>query len=138
MSEQFSKLNKFSHSLATKRPMELARNIGRKSEIIDGIKPKFTVGKRELSGKILKSNSSSEDSINNDNEENINLIEIQTARPLDFQHDGKLMEAYTPRIGIIMGVKNNEVDEVGEDVSTKMQINADDNTQDVSASNLQV
>lgn len=135
MSEQFSKLNKFSHSLATKRPMELAKSIGRKSDIVDGIKPTFTLGKHELSGKMHQS-SSSDDSSTGGSNENIELIPIQTERPLDFHHDKMLMEAYTPTIGIIMGVQNNEVDEVGREAEGPS--NAVDGSLGVNGLNYQV
>ncbi|XP_016841038.1 phosphatidylinositide phosphatase SAC2 isoform X1 [Nasonia vitripennis] len=134
MTEQFSKLNKFSHSLAAKRPIELAKSIGRKSEIVDGIKPTFTLGKHELSGKMHQS-SSSDGSSTGGSDENIDLIPIQTERPKDFHHDKNLMEAYTPTIGIIMGVQNNEVDEVGKEAEGPSD--AADGSLDVNGSNYQ-
>ena len=127
MSEQFSKLNKLSHSLASKRPMELAKSIGKKSEIVDGIKPTFTVGKRELSGKKRDSSSDDDSSCSNSgSEEIIEMIPIHTERPTDYQHDKKLMDGYSPQIGIIMGVQNSEADEVGKELGTEAHGDAAD------------
>lgn len=119
MSEQFSKLNKLGHSFASKRPIDIAKSIGKKSDIVDGIKPTFTVGKREISGqKIDKSDDCSDNSSVSDCEEHIEIIPVHTERPNDFYEDKKLMESYTPSIGIIMGVQK-DVDEVGKDIATE-------------------
>lgn len=122
VTEGFSKLNKLSHSIG--------KSIGKKSDIVDGIKPTFTVGKRELSGK--KSGSSFDNSSNSGSDENINMILVQTERPTDLP-DKSLIDSYSPSIGIIMGMKNNEVDEVGKDVATdghlsRTQLNGSDSS----------
>ncbi|KAL6445534.1 hypothetical protein ACFW04_000823 [Cataglyphis niger] len=103
MSEQFSKLNKLSQSFSTKKPIDLAKNIGnRKTEELS--KPIFTVGNRDISGNVKeKSNSSSS------SDENIETTHIHVKKPVNFSHDKHLMEAYTPMIGIIMGVKNTNI-----------------------------
>lgn len=105
MSEQFSKLNKLSQSFSTKKPIDLAKSIGnRKTEGTS--KPIFIVGNRDISGNLKeKSNSSSSSS----SDENIEMTPIHVKKPANFSHDKHLMEAYTPVIGIIMGVKNTTV-----------------------------
>ncbi|XP_014219978.1 phosphatidylinositide phosphatase SAC2 [Copidosoma floridanum] len=118
MSEQFSKLNKFSHSLATKKPIDFAKNIGKKSEVVDGIKPSFTLGKSELAKEMYDKNSSDDDSSSNE-EEKIEMIPIHTDRPMDFQQDANTVEGYSPTIGIIMGVHNSGVDEVGKELNAQ-------------------
>lgn len=107
MSEQFSKLNKLSQSFSAKKPIDLAKSISnRKTEKIS--KPIFTVGNRDISGNVEeKSNSSRSNSSSDD--ENIEMTHIHVEKPANFSHDKNLMEAYTPLIGIIMGVKNTNV-----------------------------
>ncbi|CAK9808185.1 Phosphatidylinositide phosphatase SAC2 [Anthophora quadrimaculata] len=102
MSEQFSKLNKLSHSFSARKPIDIAKSIGRKSET--PAKLTFTVGGRDISGNIQGklSGSSSED-------EDISVPPVPLEMPENFVHDKNLMEAYTPSIGIIMGVKNTDV-----------------------------
>ncbi|XP_058798092.1 phosphatidylinositide phosphatase SAC2 isoform X2 [Phymastichus coffea] len=95
VTEGFNKLNKLSHSIG--------KSIGKKSDIVDGIKPTFTVGKTELS-----------------------------ERPTELL-DKKSIDSYSPSIGIIMGMKNNDVDEVGREVSTdgnlsRSRLNGSDST----------
>ncbi|XP_011147498.1 phosphatidylinositide phosphatase SAC2 isoform X2 [Harpegnathos saltator] len=105
MSEQFSKLNKLSQSFSAKKPIDLAKSIGgKRAEKMS--KPIFTVGDRDISGNVkLKSDSSS-----SDDDENIEMTHIHVKKSMNFSHDKHLMEAYTPSIGIIMGVKNNVMD----------------------------
>ncbi|XP_076301293.1 phosphatidylinositide phosphatase spermathreecae isoform X2 [Lasioglossum baleicum] len=109
MSEQFSKLNKLSHSFSARKPIDIAKNIGKKSE--PSPKPTFTVGGRDISGKVQRkrygSSSSSDD-------ENIAIPSGPLEKPENFSHDKNLMEAYTPSIGIIMGVKNADMVESDE------------------------
>lgn len=104
MSEQFSKLNKLSQSFSTKKPIDLAKNISnKKTEELS--KPIFTVGNRDISGNVKEKNCSSSSS----SDENIEMAHIHVKKPVNFSHDKHLMEAYTPVIGIIMGVKNSNV-----------------------------
>ncbi|XP_018363173.1 PREDICTED: phosphatidylinositide phosphatase SAC2 isoform X2 [Trachymyrmex cornetzi] len=126
MSEQFSKLNKLSQSFSAKKPIDLAKNISnRPTEKVS--KPIFTVGNSNISGNAEeKSNSSSSSS----SSENIEMTHIHVEKPENFSHDKHLMEAYTPLIGIIMGVKNTNVvdgsvcdSNVNEEVSKKMRPN---------------
>lgn len=106
MSEQFSKLNKLSQSFSAKKPIDLAKSIsGKRAEKLS--KPIFTVGNRDISGNAGEKNSSSS---SDDDDENIEMTRIHMDKPMNFSHDKHLMEAYTPSIGIIMGVKNNVVD----------------------------
>lgn len=109
MSEQFSKLNKL--SFGAKKPIDLAKSISnRKTDKTS--KPIFTVGNSNISGNAEeKSNSSnsSSSSSSNDDDENIEMTHIHIEKPANFSHDKHLMEAYTPVIGIIMGVKNTNV-----------------------------
>lgn len=107
MSEQFSKLNKLSQSFNVKKPSDLAKNISnKKTEKVS--KPIFTVGNSDISGNAReKSNSSSSGGSSDD--ENIEMSHIHIEKPANFSHDKHLMEAYTPLIGIIMGVKNTNV-----------------------------
>lgn len=105
MSEQFSKLNKLSQTFSTKKPIDLAKNISNRKEKKTS-KPVFTVGNRDISGnekKKINSSSSSDD-------EDIVGKHIHLEKPVNFSHDKHLMEAYTPSIGIIMGVKDNIMD----------------------------
>lgn len=105
MSEQFSKLNKLSQTFSAKKPIDLAKGISdRKTEKIS--KPIFTVGNSDISGNAAKSNSSSNSS---SDDENVEMTHMHVERPANFSHDKHLMEAYTPLIGIIMGVKNTNV-----------------------------
>jgi len=105
MSEQFSKLNKLSQTFSAKKPIDLAKSISnKKTEKIS--KPIFTVGNSDISGNAEKSNSSS---ISSSDDENIEMTHMHVERPANFSHDKHLMEAYTPLIGIIMGVKNTNV-----------------------------
>lgn len=105
MSEQFSKLNKLSQSFSTKKPIDLAKNISnRKAEEIS--KPIFMVGNRDISGNVKEKGSSSS---SNSSDENVEMTHIHVKKPVNFSHDKHLMEAYTPAIGIIMGVKNANV-----------------------------
>lgn len=107
MSEQFSKLNKL--SFGAKKPIDLAKNIGGKRTEVS--KPIFTVGNRDISGNIKEKSgsSSSSDDDDDDNDENIEMTHIPVEKPENFSHDKHLMEAYTPLIGIIMGVKNTNI-----------------------------
>ncbi|KAG7200666.1 hypothetical protein KM043_001219 [Ampulex compressa] len=106
MSEQFSKLNKLSHSFSTKKPIDSVKNAAyRQPE--EPTKPTFTVGNRDISGNIKEKRSSSESS--NSSCENLEITPVSIEKPENFSHDKNLMEAYTPSIGIIMGVKNAEV-----------------------------
>jgi hypothetical protein len=116
MSEQFSKLNKLSHSLASKRPIELNKNVNQKTAFIDDTKPKFMLDKHEISNTMHKYNNNSNNSSNSECEEIINILPIQTEHPTVFYCDKKLMESYTPSIGIIMGMQKNDVDEMGKEV----------------------
>jgi hypothetical protein len=104
MSEQFSKLNKLSQSFGTKKPIDLAKSMGDK-RMEEVSKPIFTVGSRDISGNIKEKNGSSSSS----SDENIEMTHISVEKPANFSHDKHLMEAYTPLIGIIMGVKNTNV-----------------------------
>ncbi|XP_020298278.1 phosphatidylinositide phosphatase SAC2 isoform X2 [Pseudomyrmex gracilis] len=104
MSEQFSKLNKL--SFGAKKPIDLSKSIeasSKKTEV-QSSKPIFTVGSRDISGNEKEKYSSSSSS-----EENIEISRIHVEKPANFSHDKHLMEAYTPLIGIIMGVKNSGV-----------------------------
>ncbi|XP_012222775.2 phosphatidylinositide phosphatase SAC2 isoform X1 [Linepithema humile] len=105
MSEQFSKLNKL--SFGAKKPIDLAKGTGGKGT--DEVsKPIFTVGSRDIAGNI-KEKSGSGSSSNSSSSENIEMTHIPVEKPANFSHDKHLMEAYTPLIGIIMGVKNTNV-----------------------------
>ncbi|CAL1673573.1 unnamed protein product [Lasius platythorax] len=105
MSEQFSKLNKLSQSFSTKKPIDLAKNkSNRKTEEIS--KPIFMVGNRDISGNVKEKGSSSS---SNSSDEDVEMTHIHVKKPVNFSHDKHLMEAYTPAIGIIMGVKNANV-----------------------------
>nr|XP_050853948.1 phosphatidylinositide phosphatase SAC2 isoform X2 [Vespula vulgaris] len=106
MSEQFSKLNKLSHSFSTKKPIDIARSI-RSRKSITSLKPIFTVGDRDISGNISKKRG--ENSSSSDEDENIEMTRIHTEQTKNFSHDKKLMEAYSPSIGIIMGVKDSDI-----------------------------
>ncbi|XP_018316400.1 phosphatidylinositide phosphatase SAC2 isoform X2 [Mycetomoellerius zeteki] len=126
MSEQFSKLNKLSQSFSAKKPIDLAKNISNiPAEKVS--KPIFTVGNSNISGNAEeKSNSSS----SSNSSENIEMTHVHVEKPENFSHDKHLMEAYTPLIGIIMGVKNTNVvdgsvcdSNVNEEVSKKMRPN---------------
>ncbi|XP_011497035.1 PREDICTED: phosphatidylinositide phosphatase SAC2 isoform X2 [Ceratosolen solmsi marchali] len=116
MSEQFSKLNKLSQSLATKRPMELTKN-STKSEIIHNIKPIFMSSKYKLSATVHKSDSGT----NNSNSSN--CVEIEKEKKNIFYYNKNLMEGYIPSIGIIMGVQNNNIDKVSKESMVKGQLN---------------
>ncbi|XP_043672998.1 phosphatidylinositide phosphatase SAC2 isoform X2 [Vespula pensylvanica] len=106
MSEQFSKLNKLSHSFSTKKPIDIARSI-RSRKSITSLKPIFTVGDRDISGNISKKRG--ENSSSSDEDENIEMTRIHTEQTKNFSHDKTLMEAYSPSIGIIMGVKDSDI-----------------------------
>ncbi|XP_026668403.1 phosphatidylinositide phosphatase SAC2 isoform X2 [Ceratina calcarata] len=121
MSEQFSKLNKLSHSFSARNPIDIAKSIGRRSEGGPS-KPTFTVGNRDILGTVQgKSNSGSSSS----DEEDIGMPAGPLEKPDNFIHDKNLMEAYTPSIGIIMGVKNADVvhTEDSEEGSSSMRPN---------------
>lgn len=109
MSEQFSKLNKLSHSFSTRKPIDIARSIGRKSE--EPSKPTFTVGSRDISGNVQGKHGSGSSS---SDDEDVDIPPVPLEKPENFSHDKNLMEAYTPSIGIIMGVKNTDVIEPHE------------------------
>ncbi|XP_046742174.1 phosphatidylinositide phosphatase SAC2 isoform X2 [Diprion similis] len=108
MTEQFSKLNKLSHSFNAKRPIDIAKSLERK---LEGSSPKpiFTVGSRDIEGnsnrKSINSNSSSEDDANA--EVSPDQIQLEN-RHQSFVRDERLPEAYMPTVGIVMGVKNEE------------------------------
>lgn len=109
MSEQFSKLNKLSQSFGAKKPIYLAKSIGGKRSVAEEVsKPIFTVGSRDISGNI-KEKSGSGSSSSSTSSENIEMTHIPVEKPANFSHDKNLMEAYTPLIGIIMGVKSTNV-----------------------------
>ncbi|XP_012345274.1 phosphatidylinositide phosphatase SAC2 isoform X2 [Apis florea] len=108
MSEQFSKLNKLSHSFSARKPIDIAKSIGRKSEASS--KPIFTLGGRDIFGNVQGRRNSSSSS----DDENIGISAVPLEKPENFSHDKNLMEAYTPSIGIIMGVKNADVMESDE------------------------
>ncbi|XP_077273121.1 phosphatidylinositide phosphatase spermathreecae isoform X2 [Temnothorax americanus] len=99
MSEQFSKLNKL--SFGARKPAKSVSN----TQTENITKPIFTVGNRNISGNAEdKSNSNSSSS-----SEDIEMTHVPVEKPANFSHDKHLMEAYTPLIGIIMGVKNTNV-----------------------------
>ncbi|XP_032679990.1 phosphatidylinositide phosphatase SAC2 isoform X1 [Odontomachus brunneus] len=106
MSEQFSKLNKLSQTFSAKKPIDLAKSIGgKRAENLS--KPIFTVGNRDILGNAKEKSGSS----SSDDDENIEMTRVHMDKPImNFSHDKHLMEAYSPSIGIIMGVKNNVVD----------------------------
>lgn len=104
MSEQFSKLNKLSHSFSARKPIDIARSIGRKSE--ERSKPTFTVGSRDISGNVQGKRGSGSSS---SDDEDVDIPPVPLEKPANFIHDKNLMEAYTPSIGIIMGVKSTDV-----------------------------
>ncbi|XP_043502964.1 phosphatidylinositide phosphatase SAC2 isoform X2 [Polistes fuscatus] len=106
MSEQFSKLNKLGHSFSTKKPIDLAKSI-RSRKSITSLKPTFTVGNRDISGNVNKKRGDTSSS--SDEDENIQMTRIRTEQTKNYSHDKKLMEAYTPSIGIIMGVKDTDI-----------------------------
>ncbi|XP_033207947.1 phosphatidylinositide phosphatase SAC2 isoform X2 [Belonocnema kinseyi] len=112
MTEQFSKLNKFGHSITSKNPMNLAKNLSNKKSEATG-KPTFTLGDRDIAGNSTgqSNNSSSSNSSNED----IEMVPIRMEKPDNYEHDKKLMEGYTPTIGIIMGVKNDAIVETNQD-----------------------
>ncbi|XP_068977457.1 phosphatidylinositide phosphatase SAC2 isoform X2 [Bombus flavifrons] len=109
MTEQFSKLNKLSHSFSARKPIDIARSIGRRSEA--PLKPTFTVGSRDISGNAQGKRSSGSSS---SDDEDIDVPPVPFEKPENFSHNKNLMEAYTPSIGIIMGVKNTDVVEPHE------------------------
>ncbi|XP_033203583.2 phosphatidylinositide phosphatase spermathreecae isoform X2 [Bombus vancouverensis nearcticus] len=109
MTEQFSKLNKLSHSFSARKPIDIARSIGRRSEA--PLKPTFTVGSRDISGNAQGKRSSGSSS---SDDEDIDVPPVSFEKPENFSHNKNLMEAYTPSIGIIMGVKNTDVVEPRE------------------------
>ncbi|XP_050483722.1 phosphatidylinositide phosphatase SAC2 isoform X2 [Bombus huntii] len=109
MTEQFSKLNKLSHSFSARKPIDIARSIGRRSEA--PLKPTFTVGSRDISGNAQGKRSSGSSS---SDDEDIDVPPVPFEKPENFSHNKNLMEAYTPSIGIIMGVKNTDVVEPRE------------------------
>ncbi|XP_006560153.2 phosphatidylinositide phosphatase SAC2 isoform X2 [Apis mellifera] len=120
MSEQFSKLNKLSHSFSARKPIDIAKSIGRKSEAPS--KPIFTLGGRDILGNVQRRRNSSSSS----DDENIGISTVPLEKPENFSHDKNLMEAYTPSIGIIMGVKNADVvesDENNEDQNLSIRPN---------------
>ncbi|XP_043462644.1 phosphatidylinositide phosphatase SAC2 [Leptopilina heterotoma] len=116
VSEQFSKLNKFGHSITSKNPMNLAKNLSNKKS--DSNKPTFTVGSRDIAGNSTRKSNNSSSS--NSSNENIELVPVRFEKPDNFEHDKKLMEGYTPVIGIIMGVKNDALVENGQQNQLKM------------------
>lgn len=106
MTEQFSKLNKFGHSITSKNPINLAKNLSnRKTEPTS--KPTFTLGDRDIAGNSTGQSNSSSSS--NSSNEDIEMVPIRMEKPDNYEHDKKLMEGYTPTIGIIMGVKNDAI-----------------------------
>ncbi|XP_043601331.1 phosphatidylinositide phosphatase SAC2 isoform X2 [Bombus pyrosoma] len=109
MTEQFSKLNKLSHSFSARKPIDIARSIGRRSEA--PLKPTFTVGSRDISGNVQGKRSTGSSS---SDDEDIDVPPVPLEKPENFSHNKNLMEAYTPSIGIIMGVKNTDVVEPRE------------------------
>ncbi|XP_076630821.1 phosphatidylinositide phosphatase spermathreecae isoform X2 [Colletes latitarsis] len=115
MSEQFSKLNKLSHSFSARKPIDIAKGIGRKSEATP--KPTFTVGGRDILGNVQKKHHSGSNSSSDD--ENVEGPSVPLGKPENFSHDKNLMEAYTPSIGIIMGVKNADVIENDDNNETQ-------------------
>ncbi|XP_011878849.1 PREDICTED: phosphatidylinositide phosphatase SAC2 isoform X2 [Vollenhovia emeryi] len=108
MSEQFSKLNKLSQSFGAKKPINSAKSVSdRKTERTS--KPIFTVGNSNISGSAEEKSNSSRSSSSGSDDENIEMARVHVEKPANFSHDKHLMEAYTPLIGIIMGVKNTNV-----------------------------
>lgn len=101
VTEQFSKLNKLSHTLTGKKSIPLVKSLSKKESVE---KPVFTLGSREIS-----SNSNDKSSSCSDSEENISTPQVFLPKPENFERDTKLMEGYTPKIGIIMGMKNDVV-----------------------------
>lgn len=73
----------------------------------DVTKPTFTVGGRDIAGNATRKSNNSSSS--NSSNENIEMVPVRFEKPDNFEHDKKLMEGYTPVIGIIMGVKNETV-----------------------------
>ncbi|KAJ8686238.1 hypothetical protein QAD02_022032 [Eretmocerus hayati] len=124
MSEQFSKLNKFSHSLATVRPTDIAKSIGKKSDIVDGIKPVFTIGSRGSS--IERPDDPVEDigrehigfgAINSaSSHDHSNIIPIHTVDTNDLDHDALHRDH-----GPFISNKAEDVDEIGREVTTVAQ-----------------
>ncbi|XP_015185134.1 PREDICTED: phosphatidylinositide phosphatase SAC2 isoform X2 [Polistes dominula] len=106
MSEQFSKLNKLSHSFSTKKPIDLAKSI-RSRKSVTSLKPTFTVGNRDISGNVNKKRGDTSSS--SDEDENIQMTCIRSEQTKNYSHDKNLMEAYSPSIGIIMGVKDTDI-----------------------------
>lgn len=107
MSEQFSKLGQ---SFGAKKPIDVTKSISNK-KTEKSSKPIFTVGNSNISGNAEEKSgsSSSSSSSSNGDDENIEMTHIHIEKPANFSHDKHLMEAYTPVIGIIMGVKNTNV-----------------------------
>lgn len=102
MTEQFSKLNKLSHSFNAKRPIDA---VGKKQEG-DSPKPVFTLGNRDIEGNT--NNRKSSDSSSED-EAQIRFDEPDQT----FERPQMLPEAYLPTVGIVMGVKNESIVDSG-------------------------
>ncbi|XP_012287768.1 phosphatidylinositide phosphatase SAC2 isoform X2 [Orussus abietinus] len=118
MSEQFSKLNKLSHSFGAKRPTESSKGIKKSS------KPIFTVGDRDLEGNSKStngSNSSDEETQQTKGEIIAEMPTIQLGKPENFSHDENLLEGYTPSIGIIMGVNSSTLTNVEDQARQKSE-----------------
>ncbi|XP_066586531.1 phosphatidylinositide phosphatase SAC2 isoform X2 [Prorops nasuta] len=110
MSEQFSKLNKFSHTFGSKKSTGEVRNLNNR-EIEKSPKPTFTVGDTEITSNTMKKR----DSISSSSSGDDDIPSIHLEKPEQFIHDKKLMEAYTPSIGIIMGVNNSALAKIEGD-----------------------
>ncbi|XP_014608874.1 PREDICTED: phosphatidylinositide phosphatase SAC2 isoform X2 [Polistes canadensis] len=123
MSEQFSKLNKLGHSFSTKKPIDLAKSI-RSRKSITSLKPTFTVGNRDISGNVNKKRGDTSSS--SDEDENIQMTRIRTEQTKNYSHDKKLMEAYSPSIGIIMGVKDTDIVNDSDSDNYLVQANIDE------------
>ncbi|XP_051157646.1 phosphatidylinositide phosphatase SAC2 isoform X2 [Leptopilina boulardi] len=129
VSEQFSKLNKFGHSITSKNPINLAKNLSNKKT--ESNKPTFTVGGRDIAGNSTRKSNNSSSSSNSSNE-NIEMVPVRFEKPDNFEHDKKLMEGYTPVIGIIMGVKNEVVIENGQQNESQIDHSITSNENNIS------
>lgn len=101
MTEQFSKLNKLSHSFNTKRPIDIAKSLERRLEG-PTVKPVFTLGSRDIEG-----NSNRKSSDSSGEEETSSHVFTNTEDFQSFVRDQRLPEAYMPTVGIVMGVKSD-------------------------------
>lgn len=101
------RINKLGHTISSKNPIDLAKSIGSKKSS-GSYNPTFTMGEdseRQDKRDGRKSSISSDDEVE--------VAQMAIPKPENFNHDKKLMEAYTPSIGIIMGVKKVNLLEEG-------------------------